>query len=70
MLEKGFYSIYIPTDKRYNARKEVLCIMITESGQASVEIIEKELLHLFREVPNWNIQKMGAENEYMISFAN
>jgi hypothetical protein len=44
--------------------------MIIEDGQASVEIIEKELRHLFREVPKWTIKKMSADNEYMISFPN
>jgi hypothetical protein len=32
--------------------------MIIEEGHVNVEIIEKELHHLFREVPRWNIKKM------------
>jgi hypothetical protein len=67
---QGFYSIHIPTDKKEYGRKEVLGIMIIEAGQASVEIIEKKLRHLFREVPKWNIKKMSKDNEYMISFPN
>jgi hypothetical protein len=67
---QGFYSIHIPNDKKDSGRREVLGIMIIEDGQASVEIIEKELRHLFREVPKWTIKKMSADNEYMISFPN
>jgi hypothetical protein len=67
---QGFYSIHIPTEKKESGKKEVLGIMIIEEGQANVEIIEKELCHLFREVPKWNIKKMSVDNEYMISFPN
>jgi hypothetical protein len=45
-----------------------MVIMVVEAGEASVEIIEKELRNLFKEVPKWFIRKMSGENEYMISF--
>jgi hypothetical protein len=64
---QGFYSIHISTDKA-KSKKEVRGILVVETGEASVEIIEKELIHLFNEVPKWSIRKMGGENEYMISF--
>jgi hypothetical protein len=67
---QGFYSIHIPTEKKESGKKEVLGIMIIEEGQANVEIIEKELRHLFKEVPRWNIKKMSVDNEYMISLPN
>jgi hypothetical protein len=67
---QGFYSIHIPNDKKESGKKEVMGIMIIESGQASVEIIEKELRHLFRDVHKWNIKQMSADNEFMICFPN
>jgi hypothetical protein len=66
---QGFYNIHIPTDKA-KSKKEVRGILVVESGEANVEVIEKELRHLFKEVPGWPIRKMGGENEYMISFPN
>lgn len=48
----------------------MLVIMRIECGYADVEIMEGELVHLFREVPKWNIKRMSAENEYMITFSN
>jgi hypothetical protein len=44
--------------------------MIIEAGFANVEIIERGLRHLFRDVPKWVIKKMSDENEFMISFPN
>jgi hypothetical protein len=67
---QGFYSIDMPSDRGAKAKKEVLGILIVESGEANVEIIEKELRHLFKEAPKWNIKKMNEENEYMICFPN
>lgn len=67
---QGFYSMHIPSDRGAKNKKEVMGIMIIEEGEASVEIIEKELRHLFSEVPKWPIRKMSDGNEYMISFPN
>jgi hypothetical protein len=67
---QGFYSIHIHSDRGAKAKKEVLGILVVESGEANVEIIEKELRHLFKEVPKWNIRKKNEENEYMIGFPN
>jgi hypothetical protein len=39
---QGFYSIHIPTYKA-KSKKEVRGILVVESGEASVEVIEKEL---------------------------
>jgi hypothetical protein len=44
--------------------------MVVEAGEANVEIIEKELRHLFKEVPKWTIRNMSGDNEYMIRFPN
>lgn len=67
---QGFYSIHIPSDRGTMAKKEVLGILVVESGEANVEIIEKEMRHLFKEVSKWNIKKMSGVNEYMIGFPN
>jgi hypothetical protein len=50
---QGFYSIHTPSDRNAKDKKEVLGIMVIEAGFANVEIIERELRHLFREVPKW-----------------
>jgi hypothetical protein len=63
----GFYGIRIPVDKE-KKKKEVLGIMIIECGIATIESIEKELVHLFREVPKWKIKMMDEENKYIITF--
>lgn len=41
---QGFYGICIPADKE-EKKKEILGIMIIEYGIATVESIEKELVH-------------------------
>jgi hypothetical protein len=46
------------TNREKREWEEVLGLMIIEEGHVNVEIIEKELHHLFREVPRWNIKKM------------
>jgi hypothetical protein len=58
--DQGFYSIRIPAEKEVK-KNEVLGIMHVINGQASVESIERELRHLFREVPTWTIKKMGGQ---------
>jgi hypothetical protein len=40
------------------------------SGLASTEIIERELIHLFREVPKWTIKQMDSDVKYLIKFPN
>lgn len=65
----GFYSIHISAEKEVK-KKEVLGIMSIKSGQASVGVIEMELKHLFREVPQWTIKKLTEEDSYLITFPN
>jgi hypothetical protein len=65
----GFYIIHIPAEKEVK-KKEVLGIMSIKSGQASVGVIETELKHLFREVPQWTIKKLTEEDIYLITFPN
>ncbi|CAN6372066.1 unnamed protein product [Urochloa humidicola] len=68
MPGQGFYSIHLPTDKEERKSKECLGIMTIEYGYADVAIIERELNHLFKEVPRWNINKLEADNEFLITF--
>jgi hypothetical protein len=63
----GFYSIHIPAEKEVK-KKEVLGVMSIKSGQAPVGVIETELRHLFREVPQWTIKKLTEEDSYLITF--
>ncbi|CAL4984975.1 unnamed protein product [Urochloa decumbens] len=67
LLGQGFYSIHIPANKE-EKKKKVLGIMTIEYGFANIEVIEKELRHLFREVPRWPIRKLNEDNEYLITF--
>jgi hypothetical protein len=65
--DQGFYSIRIPAEKEVK-KNEVLGIMHIINGQSSVESIERELRHLFREVPTWTIKKMGESESFMMTF--
>jgi hypothetical protein len=40
------------------------------SGIASIEIIERELMHLFREVPKWTIKQIDSDEKCLIKFPN
>jgi hypothetical protein len=66
ILGQGFYSIRVPVDKE-TKKREVLGVMNIMSGLAFAEIIERELKHLFREVPRWTIKQMDSER-YLIKF--
>jgi hypothetical protein len=48
----------------------VLGVMNIVSGIASTEIIKRELMHLFQEVPNWTIKQMDSEEKYFVKFPN
>ncbi|RLN13610.1 hypothetical protein C2845_PM09G03720 [Panicum miliaceum] len=67
MPGQGFYSMHLPTDKA-EKKREVLGIMVIEQGTASIEVTEKELTHLFKDVQNWPIKKLQATGEYLITF--
>jgi hypothetical protein len=68
ILGQDFYSIRVPVDKE--TKKEVLGVMNIVSGIASTKIIERELMHLFREVPKWTIKQMDSEEKYLVKFPN
>jgi hypothetical protein len=69
ILGQGFYSIRVPVDKEIK-KGEVLGVMNIVCGIASTEIIERELIHLFREVPKWTIKQMDSEDKYLVKFPN
>jgi hypothetical protein len=69
ILGQGFYSIRVPVDKE-TKKGEVLGVMNIASGIASIEIIERELMHLFREVPKWTIKQIDSDEKYLIKFPN
>jgi hypothetical protein len=64
---QGFYNFHFPTEKEMK-KKEVLGILQVNSGHASPMIIERELHHLYREVPKWTIKQLSEERKYLVTF--
>jgi hypothetical protein len=55
---QGFYNFHLPTEKEVR-KKEVLGILQINSGQTSPAMIERELQHLYSEVPKWTVKKLS-----------